>query len=167
VLAQFLKGVASPEAVVTPDPVFLSDGLPKSAAVRYWANNANGKFTTLIRENQQRSLVPLPKDPASLKRFSGVFYIGPGRKIVTNATAVPVKLNQRAALKKDLELTLDSSRRLLTIFKVPASGSVVEKGKILDLKLSIDDYLFGQPELFKGAPAPSGITGLVGPVEKE
>ncbi len=159
VLAKFLKGAASPQSTVTPETVFLSDGLPKSAAVRYWANNANGDFTALIEENKKRSLVPLPQDPASLKRFSGVFQIGPGRKIVTNAIAIPAKPKQRAALKKDLELTIESSRRLLEIFKVPSVGSVKEKGKVLDLNLSIDDYQFGQPGLFKQAPAPGGIAG--------
>ncbi len=156
VLANLLKGVASPQAVVNPDPAFLSDGLPKTAAVRFWANNANGDFTALVRENQLRSMIPLPKNPENMRRLSGVFHLGPGHKIVAVATAVPSKPKLRAALKKELELTLDTSRRLLDIFKVPSVGSVKEKGKILDLKLSIDDYLLGQPGLFmKPAPGSS------------
>ncbi len=152
VLANFLKGAPSPQALVTPDKVFLSDGLPKAAAVRFWANNAKGNFTALVRENQQRSMIPLPKNPESVTRFSGVLRLGPGHKVVATATAVPSKPKLRAALRKELELTMDSSRRLLDIFKVPSAGSVKEKGKILDLRLSIDDYLLGQPGLF--APRP-------------
>ena len=156
VLADFLKGAASPQALVTPDAAFLADGLPKTAAVRFWANNANSDLTALIRENQPRSMIPLPKNPESVKRFSGVLHIGPGHKVVAVATAVPFKQKQRSALKKELELTIDSSRRLLDIFKVPSAGSVKEEGKVLALKLSIDDYLLGQPGLFKAAPAASG-----------
>ena len=170
-LSNLLEGAATPQAVVTPEPVFRSDGLPKTAAVRFWANNVNGDFTALIRENQQRSVIPLPKDPASVERFSGVFRLGPGRKISASAMAVPSKQKQRSALKKDLELTIDTSRKLLEIFKVPSAGSVKDKGKILDLNLSIDDYLLGQPGLFKSAPAASGRgsaasghSGLVGPL---
>lgn len=148
VLAKFLKGASSPQALVTPDKAFVSDGLPKVAAVRFWANNAKGDFTALIRENQPRSMIPLLKNPESVLRFSGVFRLGPGRKVVATATAVPSKPKLRAALKKELTLTIDSSRRLLEIFKVPSAGSVKEKGKILDLRLSIDDYLLGQSGLF-------------------
>jgi hypothetical protein len=153
-LVKFLKGATSPQALVTPHGAFLSDGLPKSAAVRFWADNANGNLTALLKENQQRSMIPLPKDPESLRRFSGTFRLESGRKIVAVATAVPAKPQQRSALKKDLELTIDTSRRLLEIFKVPSVGVVKEKGKVLDLQLSIDDYLLGQPGLFKGGGAP-------------
>jgi hypothetical protein len=152
VLANFLKGAPSPQALVTPDKAFLSDGLAKSAAVRFWANNAKGDFTALVRENQPRSMIPLPKNPDSVKRFSGVFRLGPGHKVVATATAVPSEPKLRAALKKELELTLDSSRRLLDIFRVPSSGSVKEAGNILNLRLSIDDYLLGQPGLFNPRP---------------
>ncbi|MBI3358874.1 MAG: hypothetical protein HY201_04015 [Nitrospirae bacterium] len=158
VISNLLKGAATPQAVVTPESVFFSDGLPKTAAVRFWANNTKGNFTALIRENQQKSLIPLLKDPASLGRFSGLLRLGPGRKISTVATAVPSKPQQRAALKKDMEQMIESSHRLLEIFKVPSVGSVREKGKILDLQLSIDDYLFGQPGLFKPAPGASSPT---------
>ncbi len=153
-LSNILKGAATPQAVVAPDPVFASDGLPKSAAIRFWANNANGNFTALIRENQQRSIVPILKDPDAVGRFSGIFRLGPGRKIATVATAVPAKPRQRVALKKDLQITMESSRHLLEIFKVASTGSIAEKGKNLHLKMTIDDYLFGQPGLFKGGQSP-------------
>ena len=157
-IAHLLKGASKPEVVVTPDAVFLSDGLPKKAPVRFWANNTNGRFSALIRETQPRSIIPLPKDPDTVKRVSGLLRLGPGRKVVATATAVPSKPKQRPALKKELEATLNASRQLLEIFKVPSSGIVKEKGKVLDLKLSVDDYLLGQPNLFKPALEPPAVS---------
>jgi hypothetical protein len=154
-LSRLLKGAKTPQAVVTPDTVFLSDGLPKVAPVRFWASNAQGHFTALVHENQKRSVIPIPKNPDAVKRFSGVLRLGPGRKVVTNATAVPSTSKQRPALQKELELTLSSANQLLTMFKVPSIGSVKIKGKVLVLQLSVDDYLFGQPQLFKPAMDPA------------
>jgi hypothetical protein len=148
-LADFLKSVRVPEEAVTPSPAFSLDGLAKSAGVRFWADNANGEFTALIRENQQRSLIPMVKDPSQIKRFSGIFRLGPQQKIAAQAIAIPFKSEHRIPLKKELELTLESSRRLLEIFKVPSVGSVQEKGKSLSIRMTIDDYQFGQPGLFK------------------
>jgi hypothetical protein len=148
-LDNLLKSVRVPEEAVTPNPAFSSDGLVKSAGVRFWADNANGEFTALIRENQQRSLVPMVKDPSQIKRLSGIFRLGPQQKIAVQAIAIPFKPEHRFPLKKEFELTLESSRRLLEIFKVPSAGSVQEKGKSLSIRMTIDDYQFGQPGLFK------------------
>jgi hypothetical protein len=148
-ISRLLKGAETPQAVITPDAAFVSDGLPKKASVRFWASNAKGNFTALIIENQKRSVIPIPKNPDAVKRFSGILRLGPGRKVVANAQAAPSKRQQIPALQKELELTLSSTHQLLTMFKVPSIGSIKNKGKVLVLQLSIDDYLFGQPGLFK------------------
>ncbi|MEK7747963.1 MAG: hypothetical protein AAB300_02660 [Nitrospirota bacterium] len=152
-LVALLKNAKTPEAVVTPKQAFFSDGLQKTAGIRFWADNEKGELTALIRENQQRSIIPMVKDPNQIRRLSGVFLLGPQKKIVAQATAIPVKSQYRTALKKELETTLETARRLLEIFKVPSRGNVKEKGSLLSIFVSIDDYQFGQPGLFKRSPA--------------
>ncbi|MEK7285736.1 MAG: hypothetical protein AAB035_00330 [Nitrospirota bacterium] len=154
-LIHLLKTVKTPDEWVTPNKAFLSDGLLKNAGVRFWADNTKGDLTALMRENQQRSIIPMIKEPDQIKRLSGVFRLGPQKKIAAQATAIPVNLQYRAPLKKELETSLETSRRLLELFKVPSSGSVKEKGNTLAIQLSIDDYHFGQPGLFKRAQAPA------------
>lgn len=97
------------------------------AGVRFWADNSNSDRTALLKESQEKILIPIVKDPNQIGRISGMFHLGSGREIVAEATVVLSGPQHQAALTRDLKFILESVRRRLKALGVSYEGSIEEQ----------------------------------------
>lgn len=152
-LVALLKRHPNPQAVTTPDKVFVPDGLKGPFGVRFWAENSSGDLTAFLQESQQKVLISMVKDPAQIARLSGMFQIGPGRTLIGHATIIPSAARHQAALRGDLKFILESIRRRLKALGVSYRGRLVESRDGLTLKVTIGDYAKAQPGLIRLQPS--------------
>jgi hypothetical protein len=139
----------TPQAVVTPDRIFQSDGLIPSAGIRYWGENSGGELTALLKENQKKILIPIIRDPSQVGRISGMFQAGPGRKLNGYMTLIPSLPKHQASLRGDVQFVHESARRRLAALGVLYEGTLSESGSNITLKISIGDYIKARSGLIK------------------
>lgn len=144
--------VGHPKAIVAPAKTFSSESLKGRGGIRFWGDNATGGLAALLKESQQKVLVPLIKDPVQIGRLSGVIQIGPGRTLTGRVAVVPSMPQHLTALRGDLKFLLETARRRLTALGVRYQGSLVESRAGLTMKITIGDYTKAQPGLITLQP---------------